>query len=64
MFYFKACTKCHGALFQDRDIYGPYIACMQCSRYLNEAEEAKLKLLALGPAMHHLGLAQKEKVAV
>ena len=42
MFWFKSCPKCHGDLGSDTDIYGSYVACIQCSYYLTEAEEARL----------------------
>ena len=63
MFYFKACPKCRGDLYESTDIYGPYISCMQCSHYLTDAEEARLKLLATRLALKPVKLAQKEKVA-
>jgi hypothetical protein len=44
MFWLKACPKCHGDLYHSKDAYGSFIACMQCSRYLTQAEEAKLVL--------------------
>lgn len=44
MFWLKACPKCHGDLHMESDTYGPYIACLQCSRYLTNDEEARLKL--------------------
>ena len=42
MFWFKGCPKCHGDLYSDTDVYGSYVACIQCSHYLTEAEEARL----------------------
>ena len=30
MFWFKLCPRCSGDLFEDRDQYGKFIACMQC----------------------------------
>ena len=36
MYWLKACRTCQG------DLYGSYISCMHCSRYLTEAEEADL----------------------
>ncbi len=42
MFWFKCCPKCHGDLYSDSDVYGSYVACLQCSHYLSEAEEARL----------------------
>ena len=44
MFWFKSCPKCQGDLYRDSDIYGTYIACMQCSHYLTEVEEATVEL--------------------
>ena len=44
MFWFKACPKCYGDLYSDRDVYGSYVACLQCSHNLTGAEEARLKL--------------------
>ncbi len=44
MFWFKSCPKCHGDLYRDSDTYGTYIACMQCSHYLTQADETRLEL--------------------
>ncbi len=44
MFWFKSCPKCHGDLYRDSDTYGTYIACMQCSHYLTQVEEAGVGL--------------------
>ena len=30
MFFFKACPKCHGDMYIDRDSYGPFVECLQC----------------------------------
>ena len=30
MIFLKACPKCHGALVLENDIYGKYLACLQC----------------------------------
>ena len=46
MFWLKACSRCGGDLFSDRDPYGAYISCMQCGRYMTEDEETELKLPA------------------
>jgi DNA-directed RNA polymerase subunit M/transcription elongation factor TFIIS len=29
-FYFKACPKCKGDMYQDRDVYGAFRKCLQC----------------------------------
>ena len=42
MFWFKGCSKCHGDLYSDRDVYGWYVVCFQCSHYLTGDEEAQL----------------------
>ncbi len=44
MFWFKTCPRCHGDLYSESDVYGSYVACLQCSHYLSEAEEAQLGL--------------------
>ena len=63
MFYSKACPKCRGDLYQSTDIYGPYIACIQCSHYLTDAEEAQVDHFALGMALQPAAVAQQERVA-
>ncbi|MFQ6027112.1 MAG: hypothetical protein ACE5Q6_06450 [Dehalococcoidia bacterium] len=30
MFYFKACPKCSGDLYLDKDQYGTFVECVQC----------------------------------
>ena len=30
MFYLKACPKCHGDMYQERDLYGTFVECLQC----------------------------------
>ena len=44
MFWLGGCSKCNGDLYEDRDHYGTYIACIQCGHYLNGAEMARLRL--------------------
>ena len=44
MFWLGCCSKCNGDLYEDRDHYGTYIACIQCGHYLNGAETARIKL--------------------
>jgi len=41
-YWLKECPRCHGDLRVESDIYGRYIACMQCGYILNQAEETKL----------------------
>ncbi len=63
MFWFKSCPKCHGDLYRDSDTYGTYIACMQCSHYLTEADETRLELSTSKLAMSPVLLDQVEKMA-
>ncbi len=63
MFWFKSCPKCHGDLYQDSDTYGTYIACMQCSHYLTEADEMRLELSTSKSGMAPVLLEQVEKMA-
>ena len=30
MLFPKACPKCHGDMYLDRDVYGTFIECLQC----------------------------------
>jgi len=30
MFFFKACPKCQGDMYVDRDRYGAFVECLQC----------------------------------
>jgi len=63
MFWFNACPRCRGDLYADSDFHGPYITCLQCSHYLTEAEQAKLRLARVKAAMKRLAVAEREKVA-
>ena len=51
MFWFKGCPKCHGDLYSDKDVYGSYIVCFQCSHYLTREEESRLG--SLGAQLEH-----------
>ena len=42
MFWLKACPRCHGDLYLEEDIFGSYVACLQCGRELNMAEQLRL----------------------
>ncbi len=44
MFWLKSCPRCHGDLYDNSDIYGNYIDCIQCGHYLTAEEEAKVRL--------------------
>ena len=63
MFWFKSCPKCYGDLYRDSDTYGTYIACMQCSHYLTEADEMRLELPTSKSGMVPVLLEQLEKMA-
>ncbi len=63
MFWFKSCPKCHGDLYRDSDTYGTYIACMQCSHYLTQADETRLELFSSREDTWAVSLQQVEKIA-
>ncbi len=44
MYWLKSCPKCHGDLFDNKDIYGSYMDCLQCGHYLTVDEEAGVRL--------------------
>ncbi|MBI4199814.1 MAG: hypothetical protein HY535_05025 [Chloroflexi bacterium] len=47
MLWFRECPRCGGDLYRDRDMYGRYIACLQCGYYLSDAQmEALERMLA------------------
>ena len=37
MFFLKACPRCRGDIYVDRDNYGPFLHCMQCG-YIKDLE--------------------------
>ena len=41
MYWLKACSKCGGDLYEGTDMFGPYVACLQCTRYLSDAERVR-----------------------
>ena len=41
--WLKSCSRCGGDLLPERDLYGPYVSCVQCGYYVPEAEEAVLR---------------------
>ena len=43
MMWLKCCPKCNGDLYEEKDVYGPYIACIQCGHYLTVSEEVDVK---------------------
>ena len=38
MFWLKQCPKCAGDLYQESDIFGSYVACLQCGRHCIPSE--------------------------
>ena len=50
MFWFKRCPRCTGDLYEDRDVYGPFITCVQCgfSRDIPN-KSASLLLISAAP---------------
>ena len=50
MLWLKACPRCKGDLYRKDDMYGSYIACLQCSSYVPEAEQDRLTRLVIGLA--------------
>ena len=47
MFWLKSCSRCHGDLYEDHDIHGSYVTCLQCSHYLTMEDEAILRETSL-----------------
>ncbi len=45
MLFLKGCSRCLGDLYQDRDIYGNYIVCLQCGYYLPDFEMMEFESL-------------------
>ena len=53
MLWLKSCPQCKGDLYQDRDLYGRYVACFQCDRYLPVIEEVTLPYLSSKGLLRH-----------
>ncbi len=54
LMWFKECPKCQGDLWMDRDMYGPFVACLQCGYYLNETQmKALMRGDTVRPAAGH-----------
>jgi hypothetical protein len=39
MYWLKACPRCAGDLREEKDIYGPYVGCIQCGHVLTDEDE-------------------------
>ena len=47
MMFRKSCPRCNGDLYANRDVFGRYVACVQCGFLLDrEATEAILSRLS------------------
>lgn len=46
MVYLKACPRCRGDLFTERDLREYYVTCLQCGHVLSAREELVLQLRA------------------
>ena len=58
MYWLKACPRCPGDLHEESDLYGAYVACIQCGYVLNSPEEDSLRLTGM-LAREKAGSAQK-----
>ena len=38
VYLLKGCRRCCGDLYANEDMYGRYVACLQCGHYLSERE--------------------------
>ena len=51
MLWLKSCPRCHGDLYEVRDHYGLYVACLQCGHHLTQQEEVSLGVNLPWPPM-------------
>ena len=58
MFWLKSCPHCAGDLYDARDLFGGYLACLQCGHYLSELEE--LAVGCMSAAASETGLTKPE----
>ena len=63
MYWLKACQKCHGDLYRDKEVYGTYIACLQCGSSPTEAERAWFGLNTSGVSALPVSQAHLELMA-
>ena len=47
MYWLKACPRCRGDLHEEKDVYGAYVACIQCGYVLNSRDEEALCLTGI-----------------
>ena len=43
MYYLKGCPRCGGGLYESRDIYDTFLACIQCGHYASDDETEVLR---------------------
>lgn len=48
IYLLKGCQRCYGDLYASDDIYGKYVACLQCGHYLSEREANDLNHPGVG----------------
>jgi DNA-directed RNA polymerase subunit M/transcription elongation factor TFIIS len=51
MMFLKACPRCRGDLYINRDIYGTYLECVQCGYIRDLAEETASRLKATADSL-------------
>jgi hypothetical protein len=51
MIMFKACPKCKGDLYLNRDMYGKYVNCFQCGYLKDLTSEEEISLRELVTAV-------------
>ena len=64
MIWHKSCPRCHGDLTRDEDMYGHYVACIQCGYYLMDADQMLLGIVTVTEGLYSLAIEVEEKVAV
>ena len=55
-YWLKECPRCRGDLHEEWDIYGRFIACIQCGYILKESQET---LLLMSSVLRQPDLAEK-----
>ena len=54
MFWLKACPRCHGDLYWEKDVFGSYVSCLPFGRELSKVEEISL-INPFGPMVKIVG---------
>jgi len=55
MISFKACPRCKGDLFSDRDRYGQFLCCTQCGYHRDIDPDPPRRKFRAWPARHRRG---------